>query len=329
MKRTSFVLFALLLTAALSVGTLAAGPDSEPGAAKNDILPGGAYVSDGAVSQTSVADGEKYQLAIEDEEVGEQDPAAVADGDADAGAPDQGMDALFQSWEKNGYPDDIGGVYFDSETGRLAVLLVNGSEARKEELRAMAGDPDLRFTDSAYSYNELLAVLDEITKEMSGGAEGLYGAGIGWISRDGDVVGFGESGKEFRVTVVVDESALDRYTEEFSARYGDKVYFEEGEMAILDSGMEIGAETLTGGTVKTGLGRALPGDILLLTGLAALGALLIFLFLRRGRLVARTTTGETVTASRSMSRRAVEEAVKESAPSPSDEAYEKLMDRLK
>ena len=62
-------------------------------------------------------------------------------------------------------PDDIGGVYFDNDSGLFAFLLVNPTPERIAELRALAGH-DLIITPSTYSYNELRRIQDEIWAEV-------------------------------------------------------------------------------------------------------------------------------------------------------------------
>lgn len=304
MKRAFSILLILLLAATLSTGAFAGNENTSPDA---PVSHQAVSVDSGTVSEPSG-------------EGGGESPANPGNISA--------VQALYDEWEQNGYPDDIGGVYFDDELGELVVLLKNGTDARREELRALTGDPDLQFTDCAYSINELREVRDRLLLEMSGDASGIYGLGIGWTTRDGEVVGFGESGREFRVTVMVDEKMLDRYAQEFAARFGDMVHVEAGQMPVTDDYTdgrevyEIGAMGHTGGNAPSA------GPLgLLLPALAALtlGALVI-LSLRRAR-AARTTAGTTVTA-RPLSRRDVEEAVRESAPSPLEEAYGKLMERI-
>jgi len=129
---------------------------------------------------------------------------------------------LYALWDLYGYPDDAGGVYFDNDTNALAFQLVNPTPERIEELRALAGSGAV-FTPCKYSYNQLMQVLNEITA-MMGPDSKIYSAGLGWTSINGGITGFGESGKESRVVVSIDESEFDRYSKELAERYGDMVF---------------------------------------------------------------------------------------------------------
>ena len=134
---------------------------------------------------------------------------------------------LLALWEREGYPDDIGGVYFDNDTGLLAFLLIDPTPERIAELQTLAGH-DLLITPGTYSYNELRRIQNEIWYELI--EDGIiYHAGVGWATdEDGNVTGFGESGKELRVIVGVDETVFEHYRDEFARRFGDRVFVEIG-----------------------------------------------------------------------------------------------------
>ena len=145
--------------------------------------------------------------------------------------PEEPPHALLALWEREGYPDDIGGVYFDNDSGSLALLLVNPTPERIAELRALAGH-DLIITPSTYSYNELRRIQDEIWAEVGADSK-IFGVGVGWTSdEDRNVIGFGESGKEFRVLVWVDETVFEHYSSEFARRFGGRVVVEISEPNI-------------------------------------------------------------------------------------------------
>lgn len=94
-------------------------------------------------------------------------------------APD--LMGLFNYWETNGYPDDVGGVYYDNATGNMVIMLVNGSEMRKQEILAMEQNMDstrISFGESLYSYNEMLAVQKKIEVELEAGNSKIYSIGI-------------------------------------------------------------------------------------------------------------------------------------------------------
>lgn len=141
---------------------------------------------------------------------------------------------LAAQWEQKGYPDDVGSVYNDSQTGKLVFTLTDNSEARRQELLALVSNPDeVDFGDATYSFNELLIVQEEIMGEMAaqGEAGPIHSVSIGWTSLNGTVIGFGDSGKESRVVVAVDEKAHKEYVAKYKEAYGDKVYVEFGDEA--------------------------------------------------------------------------------------------------
>lgn len=233
-------------------------------------------------------------------------------------APDElraDAEALFQDWEMNGYPDDVGGVYCDQDTGGLVILLVNGTDARRQELLALAGNPaaGLAFGESKYSYNQMRAVQDEIAARMGDGD--IHSVAVGWTSANGQVTGFGDSGKEFRVVVSVDESAYDQYAAAWQAQYGDMIYVETGEAPVLLDDARGANDWL------------LPAAVVFL--LAAAVAVLVRRNARTA--AAQTAGGGTVTAPapRHVSEKDAVQAVRDSAVSPPDTARAKLMERMK
>lgn len=240
---------------------------------------------------------------------------------ATAGAAD--VSDLYNYWETNGYPDDVGGVYYDNATGDLVITLVGADEARRAEIVAMVEDnAGLSLGESQYAYNDLLAVHKEIEVEMPGSNNGIYSVGIGWWSIDGEVVGFGQSGKEFRVIVSVDESRLAEYQQTYEARYGDMVYVEASEAPV--------NEMLSSTSIREAAGASnnvwvLPGTVaaVILAGFSAL------LYQRRRSAAAmETVNGTTVTSIQRLSREEVVQAVKESAVPPSEAVHTKLMEQI-
>lgn len=140
---------------------------------------------------------------------------------------------LVAQWAETRYPDDVGNIYTDQ--GKLVIGLVDGSEARQEELRAMVSDPgSLAFDEAAYPYNDLLAVKEEISRELSSD-EGLYSVGVGWTSAEG--TGFGPSGKDSRVVVSAEAGKLAYYQTLYEERYGGMVVVVEGSPAVIAIGV--------------------------------------------------------------------------------------------
>ena len=108
-----------------------------------------------------------------------------------------------------------------------------------DEIRSLVTDPEnLAFDEWKYSYNDLLAVMKDIEREMwdQPNEPVIYGVGIGWTTIDGEVTGFGDGGKEFRVVVQVSENVFSELTEKYRDKYGDMVYV-EGSQALFPSMM--------------------------------------------------------------------------------------------
>lgn len=249
----------------------------------------------------------------------------------------------FAEWEKFGYPDDIGGVYSTDGENGVAFLVVNPSQQRIKELHDLYSN-NLVITPCIYSYNELRQVQHEITELMiSNSNSGIYGCGIGWNSRGGLVQGFGESGKEFRVTITVDEGVFDHYNAGFISRYGDRVYVEVG-MAMLDmedgSAMPGGSQTIAAAIVPVEItghfgGNSAGGfsgsNIWLWTviGVCLLITLTFFmrLFLRTTP-AKQTTTGSIITENSALTSRQVISAVRESGSEPGKELFSAIMQRV-
>ena len=105
---------------------------------------------------------------------------------------------LFTRWEQDGYPEDVTGVFYNTETQCLAILLTDNTEARQKAIRESLTDGDtLTFFTGRYSHAELEAVRDVIAADVENGEPGLVSVSIGW----GSSGGYGEEQKDFRVVV--------------------------------------------------------------------------------------------------------------------------------
>lgn len=129
---------------------------------------------------------------------------------------------LFSGWEQDGYPGDVTGVFYNTETKNLAILLTDNTEARQKQLRDTLTDGDtLTFFAGEYSHAKLAERAAAITGDMA--ENGLAGTvTIGW-GKDG---GFGESGMDFRVVVKTDAGNVPALTERY-AKYREMVTVEE------------------------------------------------------------------------------------------------------
>lgn len=252
-------------------------------------------------------------------------PAPVSEGnEAPVPAPDgneaprlsdgkySNIGELFQYWEANGYPDYVGSVYSTSGGPALTVLLVNDDGTGAEQIRALlADDSGVSFGTAEFSYNTLKAVNDEIVANYLGSDEKVYSVAVGWTSADGVVTGFGESGKESRVVVSVDESVLAEYADKFYELYGDMVVVEAGEAPVL-------------------LDDNLPDSNVWLLPLIIFMVMIVgasLLMFNRARLipVMQTTKGTVAAQPAPVSRKETIAAIRNSEISPSDKVFNSIL----
>lgn len=223
---------------------------------------------------------------------------------------------LYNDWETNGYPDYVAGVFSTNGGWEMTILLVEGYDDKAEEVLSLVENTDGLTVDTGakYSHNALLAVQAEIVAEyMQNGNGDVIGCGTGWHTVDGEVTGFGESGKESRVVVSVKSEKAQAYADLFAEKYGGMVVVESSDGIVLDTAAE-----------ESGSAGANPIWIAV-TALAVcvLGSGLMFA--RRRAL--STATGQVVTEGGRPSRQAVAKAVAQAQYTPR-RTFEDLKARL-
>lgn len=211
---------------------------------------------------------------------------------------------LYSDWEANGYPDSVAGVYSTNGGWEMSILLVEGYEDQADGILALMDSTDgiTIETGAKYSHNALLAAYDEISATYMGNGD-VVSCGLGWHTVDGEVTGFGESGKESRVVVGVKADKAQEYADLLAEQYGDMVVVETTDGIVLDTTAEDSASAA--------------GRSGLWIGLAALAACLLgsgVMFARRRALA--TATGQVITESGRLSRRAVARAVAQAQWTP-------------
>ena len=132
---------------------------------------------------------------------------------------------LFARWEQDGYPEDVTGVFYNTETKCLAIVLTNNTEARQKELRDTLTDGDtLTFFAGEYSHAQLAECADVIRQDLAeNGPEAAVS--IGWGANGG----YGPEGKDFRVVVKAPQEEVTALTERY-AEYGELVAVEENSI---------------------------------------------------------------------------------------------------
>lgn len=232
------------------------------------------------------------------------------------------IEELVNEWETNGYPDNVGYVYFDNSTGKYILGLVNIDEFDKSEIKSkLSTSENVEIEKATYAYNDLLSVQDTITKEIiaqSDNTKYIYGAEVGLTTIDGEVTGFGENGHEFRVVVTVDESMYDEYVEKYRSKYGDMVYVEAGDSGVEDT-------TTIAGQTENNIWLYM----ILFTMLCV--AMLSVIINKRNRhvMLKQSANGELIGESRPLQRNEVILAIKESGIEPSDDVDKAILKEIK
>ena len=143
--------------------------------------------------------------------------------------------ALFESWERDGYPADVAGVYStDGSAEHLTIQLIGDTDGSREaELRAMLEDDStVTFEPGTYSEQKLREIAAEISNEYLDSDAEVYSVGVGW-GTDG---GYGENGTESRVVVQASPARCEALRAALEAQYGDAVRVEESEGPVDTTG---------------------------------------------------------------------------------------------
>lgn len=140
---------------------------------------------------------------------------------------------MLEYWETlDCEPEWVSSISSTNGGSGITVLLVEGYEDRAIELRSMLRDDGglTVETGGKYSDLELKRINTEIADNYmppSDGEPAIASCGVGWHTLDGQLVGFGESGRECRVVAEVLREHADEYRALFEQLYGDKVVVEE------------------------------------------------------------------------------------------------------
>lgn len=225
------------------------------------------------------------------------------------------FDDLFEEWEMNGYPANVGHVY--EEKGEIVIGLVNPTEADKKAIRSQISDSEkVKFETATYSYNELLSISDDIWDEMDAQkTEEIYMTAIGWEEdKNGKPIKSTDGSKEFRVFVGVADDVLEKYEKKYAELYGEKVIVEVGEP---------GEEEIATDDDNNNLMVYLFLFIIFLVGL-------FFIYRERKNVVVskQTVDGELITDKRLLSRKETISAIKESAITPSENVYRSIKKKI-
>ena len=236
-------------------------------------------------------------------------PAMAADVPADGRGDYSAAEALNIYWEYyENIPDYSSGFWLD-EDGVLTVGLVD--EAGRDEVLAIVGDAKVNFVRHTYSYNELMAIQEELTLAL--------------MELDLPIVTIGVNVMD-NVTEVglnTEDPGAAGFMAELTVRYGDRVAFRDM------TGMVVEFAAGTKPAVNTELlpkdsGVPTPLIVVCIAGLC--GA---FWILAQGRRMARqaqTVDGQTFSAAPA-TRKETEAAVKNTVAQP-DTTLRDIVEKL-
>lgn len=233
---------------------------------------------------------------------------------------DGGLNELFNDWEMNGYPENVGYVIFDSDINKMVVGLLNNTPEEQNAILSQLSHGDgFVFEQATFSYNEMMAVLDELAT-LPETSDDVYGIGLGWAVINEQLTGFGPSGNELRVTLDVAEESYDYYVTEMANRYGEKVHVSIGlpitTLDLMTTSLEMSAPVENVST------NYLPMIALFI----AVAAVSVFVFFKRGQALKQTTAGTIVG---DYTEKDVKEAIKEAQIEPKEDVYRSIQDKVK
>lgn len=234
-----------------------------------------------------------------------------ADAAADPWAPGADgkyatMGALYQAWGGYaGYPDYVCGVWStDGGMDRMTVAVTDdraGAQGREEILSQLSDPTTVTFVTQTYSYEELQAVMDEITAQM-GPDSPVYACGVY------------EMENKVGVELLEGHADAQQTAEALLAAYGDKVRVTMGEGLYFETGLKQDS-----GLAKAGIKPVLFAAAILAVFAAAAIAL---------RLPARVTAEGKVVTQGKPTRAQVEAALAEQTETPPDRVETQINKKL-
>lgn len=243
----------------------------------------------------------------------------------------EGID-LINSWEKFGYPDDIGAAYYLSstsgfdpnepdkkptETIEYIVYVVSGtSDERKAELVALFGGENIVLRECSMSKNTQNEYVAKMKESFGKYAYLIYPtASLGGLRID---IYYPEENDETIRNIVAKDFADAE----------DIVKFNSGvNPADLDGYPEISTETIGAITIVSKNNTSFIWFVIVPAALALAVGAVLFVRVRAQRLA--LSNGETVDMTRPVAtKKEVEESVRKSELSPSDKVYENISKKL-
>lgn len=223
---------------------------------------------------------------------------------------------LTNYWERVGYPDYIGGVYYKDDMQTFVIVFANATQEEKDELLASLIYKNIETTEGKYSRNRLWEIQDEISSLMESDIGNFQSSKVDDINNC--------------IIVAVKKEGLQKYTEYFESTYGDAVIVKEATgiimLTILDAKDIAGIGAIDGiaPTVKN-------TDIYYYLFVVMLTAILLVTVtrLRRMRTAAYSTAdGRVVAHSSPISQKEIIRQIENSALTPNDEVFTSIKQKI-
>lgn len=238
--------------------------------------------------------------------------------------------ALYQHWCMTEWPAWVCSVSSTDGSGDRLTVVVESQEAA-EKLAAMIEDDGtltVIVSVGGYTDSQLRQVQEEIAAEhmKTPGESPVVGIEVGWTQINGQVTGFGESGRESRVVVDVLTDYVDEYRELFRDRYGDMVYVEATDGVFLTT-----RDLVKDAGVREQLGiERNRAPVWYLCGLGAMLCVAVVLMLLRNRPVAATqiVNGEMAADYRNLTAQQVEALVTAHTQTPDEQVHRKILKQV-
>lgn len=135
------------------------------------------------------------------------------------------VETLVARWEKEGYPDFVGGAGKSGDgTQWIIYLKVNTAENQEAVSKEISSEHSIQFQACTYSHNELVPVRDQIIQEyITAGATSVKSVDI-CCQLWGDI---GQAGPRVVVTLV-NSDGYSEWVNLFHQKYGDQVLVSVG-----------------------------------------------------------------------------------------------------
>lgn len=224
---------------------------------------------------------------------------------------------LFQYWEETTYPDYVCGVWSNDGTMNSLTIAVQendaGNAGKQEILELIADDSTVTFAYQQYSLNYLRKVQEELDTYFEKDL-GLASTGVNVYTNKVDVGVLEEKANNPETIAMI---------EEISSKYGDLVFIECTYAVV--SVEDTVADLYTVGYNENEGNNNYIIVIVGIVGTVLAAVALTFAIRKKNALTLQTNTGETLSASASLSIKEVETMVKSSNAEVTPDLDSKIM----